>query len=137
MIRRYLVHFAACAASALLFGCGEGSTADAIDRDTGHFTVNWTISNQRAANYCTAYDATGALIQIRNDQEEFVADIRVPCTQFEASIELPVDNYHATIVLVKEDGEAVGNRIDLGTFKVEAGDDIAREATFAMPPPRD
>jgi hypothetical protein len=136
MIRRCLVHAVACAASALLFGC-TGSEADAIDRDTGHFTVNWTISNQRAANYCVAYDAAGALIQIRNDKEEFVADIRVPCTQFEASIELPVDKYHATIVLVKEDGEAVGNKIDLGTFDVEAGDDIAREATFAMPPPED
>ncbi|MDC3958789.1 hypothetical protein [Polyangium jinanense] len=134
MIRRYLVHAAACVASVLLFGCGgdEGGTAE---RDTGHFTAKWTISNQRAPNYCVAYDATGALIDIRNDKEEFVAQIRVPCDQFESSIELPVDNYHASIVLVKENGDAVGNKIDLGTFKVGAGADITREATFAMPPP--
>jgi hypothetical protein len=134
MIRRYLVHAAACAASVLLFGCAGEEPATA-ERDTGHFTVNWTISNQRAANYCVAYDATGALIDIRNDKEEFVARIRVPCTQFESSIELPVDNYHASIVLVKEDDKEVGNKIDLGTFKVGAGDDVTREATFAMPPP--
>ncbi|MDI1478900.1 hypothetical protein [Polyangium sp. y55x31] len=134
MIRRYLVHAAAFAASLLLFGCAgeEGGTAE---RDTGHFTAKWTISNQRATNYCVAYNATGALIDIRNEKEEFVAKIRVPCNQFESSIELPVDNYHASIVLVKENGDAVGNKIDLGTFKVGAGDDVTREATFAMPPP--
>ncbi|MDI1445195.1 hypothetical protein [Polyangium sp. 6x1] len=134
MIRRYLVHAAACAASVLLFGCAGEETGTA-ERDTGHLSVNWTISNQRAANYCVAYSATGALIDIRNDKEEFVAQIRVPCNQFESSIELPVDNYHATIVLVKENGDEVGNKIDLGKFKVGSGDDIKREATFAMPPP--
>ncbi|TKC88633.1 hypothetical protein [Polyangium fumosum] len=134
MIRRYLVHAAVCAASVLFFGCA-GEEAGSAARDTGHLTVNWTISNQRAANYCVAYEATGALIDIRNDKEEFVAQIRVPCSQFKSSIELPVDNYHATIVLVKENGDPVGNKIDLGKFKVGDGDDIDREASFAMPPP--
>ncbi len=133
MSLRNLVHVAMCASTLLMFGCTSGGKPDIID-DTGSLAVNWTIGNQRTVNLCEAYKATGVEIQIEEPNGIFVREMVVPCNQFEASLELEPGDYTATIVLINGERKPVSNRIDLGTFTVQANAEVTRDASFAAPP---
>jgi len=133
MNRRNLAMALLCAAVVSAMGCMSGEEPKE-ERSTGDLDLTWTIGNRTTADLCDAYGAYAAQIVIEDKDGKFVREIEAPCQDFSATIALPPGEYRVFVGFVKEDKTPVGNRIDLGSTRVERGGEQTLLASFAMPP---